>query len=96
MRTLLKKIFKDNSILIFVYGITRKSSFENLDNLIEIKKKLGNNFVCSIIINKKKLFNEEVIEEEQGKNFSKKHNYKFYLLSAKDDQQTFINCLDED
>ena len=55
---------------------------------------LGNKFIGAIVANKSDLDYEKV-DVIKGKLFAKKHNYKFYLVSAKDNQQAFINCLDE-
>ena len=82
--------------MIFVYDITNKQSFDYLDERIEMAKKLlENKFIGAIIANKNDLFLKEKIKEEKGREFAKKQNYKFYLVSAKDNPQAFINCLDE-
>ena len=86
---------KEADILIFVYDITKKSSFGGLNSIIQMAKDiLGNKFIGAIVANKSDLDYEKV-DVIKGKLFAKKHNYKFYLVSAKDNQQAFINCLDE-
>ena len=95
-RSMMKLFFKETDIFLFVYDITSKSSFEGLDSFINMANdQLGNDFIGAIVANKSDLFLEEEVDVEQGKLFAKKHNYKFYLVSAKDNQQAFINCLDE-
>ena len=92
----MKLFFKVNDIFIFVYDITSKYSYDNLDYFIKMAKDiLGNKFIGAIVANKSDLDYEEQVDEKQGKIFAKKHNYKFYLVSAKDNPQKFINCLDE-
>ena len=87
---------KDTNIIIFVYDITRKSSFDLLNMLIkEAKDKFGNNFIGAIIANKSDLYDEEAVREEEARLFAKEQNYKFYLVSALESPQSFINCLDE-
>ena len=56
---------------------------------------LGNNFIGAIVANKSDLFLMKQVDEEQGEKLAKEKNYKFYLVSAKDNQQAFINCLDD-
>ena len=95
-RSLSKFFLKNANIILFVYDITYKQSYDYLDERIEMAKKLlENKFIGAIIANKNDLFLEEKINEEKGREFAKKQNYKFYLVSAKDNPQAFINCLDE-
>ena len=56
---------------------------------------LGNNFIGAIVANKCDLFLNQEVDKEQGEKLAKEKNYKFYLVSAKDNQQAFINCLDD-
>ena len=66
----LTKIFLVNSkIVIFVYDITQKSSFEELDFWINTaKENLDNSAIYAIFANKKDLYlNEEVTEKEGSK-----------------------------
>ena len=61
----------------------------------EAKDELGNNFIGAIVANKSDLYDEEAVREEEARIFAKEQNYKFYLVSAKESPQSFINCLDE-
>ena len=86
---------KNTDIVIFVYDITKKSSFKSLDNRIaEVKEEL-NKFQGVIVGNKIDLIYEEKVTEDEGKEFAKKYNYKFYLASAKDNSKGFITFLEE-
>ena len=94
-RPLFKFFLRGTDILIFVYDIIRKRSFEYLNSIFKMAKDiLGNKFIDAFVANKSDLnFKEDDVEE--GKLFVKEKNYKFYLVSAKDNPQKFINCLDE-
>ena len=95
-RALLKLFLKDTDIIIFVYDVTCQTSFKELDYLIKMAEdNLGNNFIGAIVANKSDLFLMKQVDEEQGEKLAKEKNYKFYLVSAKDNQQAFINCLDD-
>ena len=93
----LNKIFLGNSnIIIFVYSIASKKSFENLNYLIEMAiERNDTNFQGIIIGNKKDLFDNEQVSENEARDFAKNHNYKFYLTSAKEDPITTKNIIEE-
>ena len=88
---------KNYNIIIFVYDITNKSSFKSLDERISEMKNIyyKYKFQGVIIGNKKELKNKEEVTETEGIELAKKYNYKFYLASAKDDPNGFINFLEE-
>ena len=48
-----------------------------------------------MVSNKIDLYEYQEVSEVQGKELAQKHNYKFYSVSAKTNQQSFINCLDD-
>ena len=86
-------LFYNNSrIVIFVYDITSKESFNNLSFWIEeVKKQIGNNgYVKAIIGNKIDLYLKEAVNEEEAENLAKEINAKFYRMSAKEDDKKKI------
>ena len=95
-RSLTKMFFNDSQIVILVYDITVKSTFEQLNFWYsQIVEKLGkNNFMLAIVGNKKDLFKEEQVKEEEGKKFAEEKNAKFILSSAKSDPLSFNQFLD--
>ena len=94
-RSIFNLIIKDTDIVIFVYDISNSISFRELNYHIETTKdKLGNKFIGAIVANKSDLDHTE-LDVEQGRILAKENNFKFYLVSAKDNQQAFIKCLDE-
>ena len=96
----LTKLFYNNSkIVIFVYDITSKESFNELKNywVKDIESKLGNNIIKGLIANKSDLFLYEQVKEEEGEEYAKSINAKFLMFSAKDDStqkiQDFLSIL---
>ena len=85
LRTLTKLFYNDSKIVIFVYDITHKQSFEELKNywVKDVEEKLGKDIIKAIVGNKIDLFVNEEVTEEQGKEFAKSVNAEFLLTSAK-------------
>ena len=90
----LKFQLKYVDIVIYVYDITIKKSFEFLKEAIRIVKEMyGNKFMGVIIGNKIDLYELTEIESNIGEEFAKKYNYEFNETSAIDDY--FQNCLQQ-
>jgi small GTP-binding protein len=96
-RSLTKLYFKNAIIVFLVYDITSKKSFEALDFWYDqIKKELEeNSYILALVGNKKDLFDNEEISEEDGKEYANQINAKFKLTSAKDDPLSFTTLLEE-
>ena len=95
-RGLTKLFYKGSDIVIFVYDITSEKSFSSLEDWIkETKDIIENDYVCGIVGNKKDLYKEEKITEQEGENFAKKKGMKFKLVSAKEDKISFIDFIEE-
>ena len=95
-RQLTKLFYKGSDIIIFVYDITSKISFDNLDEWIsEVKNIVDNKYVCGLVGNKNDLYFEEKVNEEEAQNLAKNNNIKFQLVSAKTDPKSFEDFLKE-
>lgn len=85
-RSLNKLFIKDSKIIIFVYDITRKETFKDLDFWHDfIENELGRTPFLGLIGNKIDLFEKEEVSEEEGREYAKKIGAYFYLVSAKDE-----------
>ena len=83
-RSLTKIFIKDAKIVILVYSITNKESFKEIDFWLEtVKNILGDKPVLGLAGNKKDLFQEEQVGEEEGENKAKEIGAIFKLTSAK-------------
>ena len=85
-RSVSKMFYKDADVALLVYDITKKTSFEALNDYW-VKQVLENSFkniVLYIIANKSDLINLEQVDEEEARNYSKSINASFLVVSAKD------------
>ena len=83
-RSLTKIFIKEAKIVIFVYSITNKESFKEIDFWLEtVKNILGDKPVFGLAGNKKDLFQEEQVTEEEGEKKAKEIGAVFKLTSAK-------------
>ena len=85
-RKLAKLVYNDSKIVIFVYSITSKESFNELNYWIKsVEDIIGPDFIKGIIANKSDQFIDESVSEEEGKEFAMSKNAKFLMFSAKTD-----------
>ena len=83
-RSLTKIFIKDSKIVIFVYDISSKKSFEEVDYWVNIVKEiLGDKPVFGLAGNKKDLFLEEEVDEKDGIKKAEEIGAIFKLTSAK-------------
>ena len=90
------KIFTKNSkIVIFVYAINNRESFEIMKTywVNSIKESLGDEPIIGIVGNKSDLFLEEKVKEEEGKEFANQLNVNFKLVTAKEDPVGFVDFM---
>ena len=80
------KIFiKNAQIALIVYDITNKDSFNNLNFwLKEINDNNSKKAICCVLSNKSDLYENQVVDSEEGKNFAAEKKMKFFETSAKD------------
>ena len=81
-----KLFIKDSKIVIFVYDITSKESFKDLDFWYDvIDNELRQTPYLGLVGNKIDLVENEEVAEEEAREYANKWGAYFYLLSAKDD-----------
>ena len=89
-RALTKLFYKDSKVVIFVYDITNKKSFTELNFWInEIKESLGDEPVLGIIGNKNDLDEMKEVDDNMVKEFAEKNGMKYKVVSTKDDPKSF-------
>ena len=85
-RTVNKIFIKNAQIALIVYDITNRKSFENLNNwynlIFEINK--DSNVIVGVTANKTDLYENQVVDSEEGKNFADEKKISFFETSAKD------------
>ena len=92
----LTKIFFNNAkIVIFVYDITRKITFEALpDWKKDVEEQIGKDYVKGVVGNKSDLYLQEQVKEEEGEEYANNIEANFLLFSAKkDDPKKFEDYL---
>ena len=84
-RALTKMFYKDANAAILVYDITRKRSYEELQNywVKQIQDNAPPNIIVGIVANKSDLSEEEEVDEEEAREFSKNLGAFFCTTSAK-------------
>ena len=86
---------KDSKIVVFVYSIVVKKTFTELDYWYNsIKDVLGDEPVLGVVGNKKDLYLDEEVTENEGKQYAAAKNIKFKLVSAKDNPNEFVEFLE--
>ncbi len=84
---LVNKIFmKNTDIALIVYDITNRKSFEELSNWIYSVNQSNNNqnVIFGIAANKSDLYEQKVVNKNEGEEFAKNNNVLFFETSAKD------------
>ena len=89
-RSLTKIFLKDSKIVIFVYDITNRETFESLVFWKKIiDEVLGNEPIFGVVGNKMDLYYEEKVKDEEGEESANSIGAKFLLTSAKNDSKGF-------
>ena len=87
-KSLTKLFIVGSKVVIFVYDITDKSSFNELDYWVKtVKDILGKTPVYAIFGNKKDLFMNEKVTEEEGEKKAQEIGSYFKLTSAKTERE---------
>ena len=83
-RSLTKMFYKDANAAVLVYDITRKDSFEELQNYWsqQIKESSPPNIILAVAANKSDLINQEAVEEEKAREFANQLGAIFVSTTA--------------
>jgi len=95
-KSLTKFFYKDAAMIIMVYDVTLKTSFDNLKEYWyrEVQELSEKNFVLGIAGNKSDLYEREQVSEKEAREYAKSINAVFGLTSAQNN--TGIDQLLED
>jgi small GTP-binding protein len=96
-RSMAKFFYKDATIAILVYDITRLESFEELKKYWaeQVKEHAPKKIVIAVAANKSDLYENEKVDESQGRDFAKEIGALFKLTSAKNQtgiEELFKDC----
>lgn len=84
-RALTKMFYKDASVAILVYDITRPESFDELKEYwsVQVKDNAPANIILAVAANKSDLYENEKVDEKTGREFAASIGAIFKLTSAK-------------
>ena len=90
-RSLSRSFINGSNIIIFVYDITRKDSFTELEYWTNsVKEELGEDeAIIGIVGNKTDLFTKTEVQKIEGENYAQKINGFFSETSAKENPEGF-------
>ena len=96
-RSLNKSFIKDSKIVILVFAINNRKSFEEIDYWINsVKESLEENkYIMALVANKSDLFDEQEIPDEEIMKKGKELNIKTKITSAAEDSVGFKMFLEE-
>ena len=88
-RQLTKLFYNNSKIVIFVYDITKRETFDNLKYWAkDIQEQLGDKIIKGVVANKIDLFFDEKVQSEEGKEYAALNRAKFIEFSAKNDSSS--------
>jgi small GTP-binding protein len=91
-----KLFFREAQIVIFVYDITSKDSFLNLEEWIQMANDIiDGEYISGIVGNKNDLYLHSQVSEAEAREYAINKNMKFRLVSAKEDPKSFEEFLIE-
>ena len=99
-RSLSKIFIKDSQIVLFVYDITSKQSFEGVSFWVNyVEELLGKDIVFGLVGNKLDLFdkveNDTVISTEEGQKYADEIKAQFCETSARETPEIFEKFMEE-
>ena len=99
-RSITKLFIKGSKIVLVVYSINDRESFEEIDYWINlVRENLGketNDYILALVGNKCDLYeNEQVVPDEEAINIANSYNIKFKLTSALTEAESFKLFLNE-
>ena len=91
-KSMSKIFFKNSKIVLYVYDITKRTTFDSLNNWKNI---LGDVQLTGVVANKCDLYMQEEVKEEEGKKYADDIGAKFIYTSAKIHANNFKEFLKE-
>jgi small GTP-binding protein len=88
-RSLSKLFFNDTKIVVLVYSIDSKKTFDNLSYWYDLYREqlVVEDTILGVVANKSDLFDRQEVSDEEGREYAKKNGAIFGLISAKANKQ---------
>jgi len=96
-RSLTSNFYKGSHIVIFVYSIDQKNSFEKLKEywVQSVVDKIGKDVIIGLIANKADLYMNEEVTKEEGTAYAKEIEAEYELTSAKESRKELISFINK-
>ena len=94
-RAINKMFIRGSKIILIVYSIDYKQSFDEIDFWINsVKENLGDDkYIMGLVANKSDLYLKQQVKDEEGKEVAKKYGIDFLTTSALTDAESFKEFL---
>jgi small GTP-binding protein len=90
-RAISKLFIRDAQIILIVYSIINRKTFEQVNFWLNlVKENLENNtYILGLVANKIDLYEHQIVMDEEGKKIAKENNIDFLVTSALKSPETF-------
>ena len=90
-RAISKLFIRDAQIILIVYSIINRKTFEQVNFWLNlVKENLENNtYILGLVDNKIDLYEHQIVMDEEGKKIAKENNIDFLVTSALKSPETF-------
>ena len=90
-RAISKLFIRDAQIILIVYSIINRKTFEQVNFWLNlVKENLENNtYILGLVANKIDLYEHQTVTDEEGKKIAKENNIDFLVTSALKSPETF-------
>ena len=93
-RSLTKTFIRGSNIIIFVYDITRRDTFLELNYWVNnVNEEIDKEAIFGLVANKVDLFDINEVEKEEGAEYAQAINALFCEASAKENPKSFKNLV---
>ena len=96
-QSLTKMFIKNAKIIILVYSIIDKRSFQKLNDWLKLAKEINGDdgYALGVAANKSDLYKQSVVPDSQGQDFAKKNKAIWKSTSAIEDDKCFEQLIEE-
>ena len=94
-RAINKIIIRGSKIILIVYSIISRQSFNEVDFWINyVKENLGDDkYIMALVANKSDLYEKQMVDDEEGESIAKKYGIDFLTTSALSERKKFQEFL---
>ena len=96
-RAINKMFIRGSKIILIVYSIIDRKSFEEIDFWINYIKEIESNgkYILALVANKNDLYLNQIVMEEEGREAAQKYGIDFFTTSALTEAESFKEFLNK-